>query len=307
MKRIAIIGATGAIGTAVLEQCIEHNVEAFVFIRPDSKRKDRIPEHPLIHMISCGMEELKSFESKMLPEIDVFYQFAWMGTHGADARNNMDVQIENIQYTMDAVRLAYRLKSKAFIFAGSQAEYGRVEGILRPDTPCKPENGYGMAKLCAEEMSRVECCKLGMRHITGRILSVYGPKDGENSMVSCAIRTCLRGENPAFTRGEQLWDYLYSGDAGEAFYLMGKSGKHNAVYVLGSGKIRPLKEYIEIICETANPQVVPEFGAVPYMEKQVMHLQADISELQRDTGFEPHTSFEEGIKRTIQWMKETTN
>lgn len=307
MKRIAIIGATGAIGTALLDKCIKHHTEAYVFVRPDSQRIDRLPEHELIHVISCGMEDLKKFNSESMPEIDAFYHFAWGGTYGTDARNNMDVQIANIQYTLDGVRLAYQIKSRAFVFAGTQAEYGRTEGILRPDTVCNPENGYGIAKLCAEEMSRIECKKLGIKHVAGRVLSIYGPRDGDNSMVSSAIRTCLKGENPEFTKAEQLWDYLYSEDAGEAFYRMGKSGKDGAIYVLGSGKIRPLKEYIEIICQTANPDVTPVFGAVPYMDKQVMHLQADISDLQRDTGFAPQIQFENGIKETVQWMKEYMN
>lgn len=304
MRRIAIIGATGAIGTALLERCVEQHTEAYVFVRPDSKRKDRLPKDERIHLISCGMEDMKSFEVKDFPEMDAFYQFAWAGTYGADARNEMDVQIANIQYTIDAVRLAHRMKSKTFIFAGTQAEYGRVEGVLKSDTVCNPENGYGMAKLCAERMSRVECQKLGIRHMVGRILSVYGPKDGDNSMVSSAIRTCLEGKSPQFTKGEQLWDYLYSKDAGEAFYRMGKYGESGAIYVLGSGKIRPLKEYIEVICQTANQSVTPIFGAVPYMDKQVMHLQADISDLQRDTGFEPKVCFEDGIRETVQWMKD---
>lgn len=304
MKKIAIIGATGVIGTALLDKCIAHETEAFVFVRPESMRMNRLPKHRLINVVPCGMEYLKDFCAESLPEIDTFYHFAWQGTYGTKARNDLDVQVANIQYTLDVVRLAYRVKSKTFVFAGTQAEFGRKEGILRPDTVCNPENGYGIAKLCAEEMSRMECAKLGIRHIAGRILSIYGPRDRENSMVSEAIRTCLRGENPKFTKAEQLWDYLYSEDVAEAFYRLGEMGKGGAIYVLGSGKTRSLKEYIEIICRTANPNVTPIFGAIPYMDKQVMHLQADISNLQSDTGFEPMTSFESGIEKTVWWMKE---
>lgn len=303
IKRIAIIGATGAIGTALLDCCIQNQTEAYVLVRPDSKRVERIPKNPFIHLIHCSMENMKNLDVTDIPQIDVFYQFAWKGTHGTDVRNDMNSQIENIQYTLDAVRLAKRLGCSAFVGAGSQAEYGRVEGILKPDTPCNPENGYGMAKLCAGQMSRVECKKLGLRHVWGRIVSTYGPRDGENSVVTVAIRSCLKGETPKFTKGEQLWDYLYSMDAGEAFYLMGKSGKDGAIYVLGSGTTRTLREYLEVICKTANPGVTPVFGAVPYMDKQVMHLQADISALKKDTGFEPKEVFEEGIKKTIEWFR----
>ena len=78
-------------------------------------------------------------------------------------------------------------RCQVFIGAGSQAEYGRVEGVLTAQTPCFPENGYGMAKLCAGQMSRVECQTLGMAHIWTRILSVYGPHDGPATMILSLI------------------------------------------------------------------------------------------------------------------------
>lgn len=303
MKKVAIIGATGAVGTGVVVACINHNTEVYVMVRKDSKRIDRIPQNPLVHIVYCSMEEMKTFDVSQIGPVDVFYYFAWSGTHGSDARNDMNSQILNITYTMDAVELSSRLNAKTFIFAGTQAEYGRVEGIISPQTECKPENGYGIAKYCAGKMSRIVCEKLGIHHVIGRIVSTYGPRDGDHSMVSIAIESALEGKNPEFTPGEQLWDYLYSEDAGEAFYLMGEKGKHGKVYVVGSGKTRKLKEFIKLICLYANPNVVPQFGKVPYMDKQVMHLEADISELTKDTGFLPKTEFEAGIKKTIEWYK----
>lgn len=303
MKRIALIGATGAVGTALLDKCIEYGTEAYVFVRPDSRRRDRIPEGPGIHCVSCGMKDMLSLDVGGFPPIDTFYFFAWEGTYGDDARNDMNVQIANIQYAVDAVKLAEKLQCSTYVGAGTQAEYGRVEGILRPDTACRPENGYGMAKLCAGQMSRKACEKRGIRHVWGRIVSTYGPRDGEWSMVSCAVRDCILGKTPQFTKGEQIWDYLYSLDAAEAFYRMGQSGRHGAVYVVGSGKTRRLREFIEIICHTADPDIKPVFGAVPYMDRQVMHLQADLTELTADTGFIPRISFEDGIKETVAWMK----
>lgn len=307
MKRIGIIGATGAIGSALIDVCVENNVEAYVFVRPTSNRKNHITINPLVHIIECDVLQMNSFNTCDIPKLDVFYYFAWMGTHGTDIRNDMSLQTKNIQMTIEAVNFAERLGCNTFIGSGSQAEYGRVEGVLTADIPCNPENGYGMAKLCAGQMSRVLCQKKGMRHIWCRVLSIYGPRDGYSSMVSFAIRESFAGNNPSFTKGEQLWDYLYSKDAGRAFFLMGEKGIDGKVYVLGSGNVTTLKEYISCICKNANPDVNPCFGAIPYMDKQVMHLQADISELTKDVGFEPRYSFEEGIKETVEWCRRNWN
>ena len=57
--------------------------------------------------------------------------------------------------------------------------------------------------------------------------------------------------------------------------------------------------------QKVNPDVSPVLGAVPYADKQVMYLCADISELTGDTGFTPSVDFEEGREKTIQYVKET--
>ncbi len=91
-------------------------------------------------------------------------------------------------------------------------------------TPTFPENGYGIAKLCAGQMSRILCEQKNMNHIWTRILSVYGPYDGENTMIMSVIRKLAHGEKPSLTEGKQQWDYLYSKDAGYAMYLLGEKG-----------------------------------------------------------------------------------
>lgn len=207
--------------------------------------------------------------------MDAFFHFAWAHTIG-QGRNDMPAQIENIQSTIDAVRAAKALGCQVFLGAGSQAEYGRVEGLLKSDTPAFPENGYGMAKLCAGQMSRVEAKALDIDHVWVRILSVYGPHDGPMTMISGTIRKLLAGERPALTAGIQRWDYLYAGDAADAFYLAACHGRNGAVYPLGSGQAMPLKDYIIQMRDAIDPALPLGLGEVPYGPLQVMHLQADI-------------------------------
>lgn len=297
MKSAVITGATGAIGTALINELTSKGVRVLVLTREDSPRNSIIPQSHLVEVRYCSLEKLHDFEAE--GEYEVFYHFAWAGTFGS-ARNDLYLQNKNVEYALDAVAAAKRLGCHTFIGAGSQAEYGRVEGILKPDTPAFPENGYGYGKLCAGQMTRDFAHRLGLRHIWVRILSVYGPNDGGGSMVMSALKKLRDGEIPEFTKGEQKWDYLYSGDAAEAFALLGEKGADGKVYVLGSGNARPLAEYIEELRRTAAPNGKVNLGAVPYGEKQVMFLCADISELQRDTGWTPTTDFADGIRRIIE-------
>ena len=223
-----------------------------------------------------------------------------------DSRNDVDIQLDNIKTSVDAVRAAAELGCKAFLGAGSQAEYGRVKDgtKLSPNTPCNPENGYGIAKLAAGQLTRIEAAKLGIKHIWVRILSTFGPFDGSQTMVMSGIAKMAAGQKASYTKGEQMWDYLYCKDAANAFYLAATKGKDKSVYTIGSGNVRPLSEYITAIRDAVDPALDIGFGEVDYYPGQVMYLCADISSLTEDTGFAPKYTFEEGIRETVKWFKE---
>lgn len=303
IRTAVVTGPTGAVGTALCKKLLDEGVTVYAVIRPNSARASALPKHDNLHTVACDAACLNELPALMEGvRADAFYHFAWAHTTGA-GRNDMPAQILNIQYTIDAVRAAHALGCSVFIGAGSQAEYGRVEGVLHADTPAFPENGYGMAKLCAGQMSRTECGALGLDHVWVRILSVYGPRDGMGSMVSSTIRKLLTGECPDLTEGVQKWDFLYSEDAADALYRCAVSGRNGAVYPLGGGRAIPLRDYIVEIRDAIDPRLPLGFGKVPYGPLQVMHLEADISDLTRDTGFTPAVPFEKGIRQTIEWMK----
>lgn len=302
MDKIVITGPTGAIGLALIKKCIQECVFVYAICRPSSERIQYIPQSEYVSIIECDLENLEDLSQYINDKIDIFYHLGWKSTYGA-ARNDITSQWENIGYTLKAVEAAERLGCHTFIGAGSQAEYGRVEGKLSEHTAVNPENGYGMAKLCAGQMTRIRCEQLGIKHIWTRILSVYGPGDGMQTMIMSTLEKLIKKERPALTLGEQRWDYLYSEDCANALYLLGERGKSGKVYCIGSGNARPLKEYINEMKEIVWPDGILGFGDIPYGENQVMNLCADIEQLQRDTGFCPVYRFEDGIRETVEWLK----
>ncbi len=303
MKRAIITGATGAIGTALVNELISNGVEVLVFCHKGSPRNKQIPENNLVTLRYCSLNELSKEENDTGKQYDLFYHLAWQGTTGV-ARDDMYLQNENVKYSLDAVSCAKRFGCNTFIGIGSQAEYGRTDEVLRPNTPAFPENGYGMAKLCAGQMTRNYANKLGMRHIWVRVLSVYGPNDGSQSLVMSTIRKLKNGEIPEFTKGEQMWDYLYSADAASCLRLLGEKGVKGKTYVLGSGESRPLREYIEKIRDAVSPLSNLKFGVIPYADKQVMSLRADISALKNDTGWMPKNSFLDGVNNILKFNRD---
>ena len=303
IKSAVITGPTKSIGQALCRLLLSKGITVYAICRPDSPGAQSLPKDNNLHIIYCDISQLDHLAEKMQGKrADAFFHFAWAGNDGNN-RNNMELQTDNILFALMACHAANDLHCKVFVGAGSQAEYGRVDELLTPDTPCFPAIGYGMAKLCAGQMTRVECHKLGIEHIWPRFLSVYGPYEQLTSMTISTIIKLLNREIPVMTPGEQIWDYLYSGDAAEALYKMALSGHDGAVYTLGGGNPRPLREYVEIIRDSIDPDLSVDFGGMSYSANQLMHLEADNGALTADTGFVAQTRFEDGILKTIEWVK----
>lgn len=304
MEKVIVTGATGMVGATMIEQMLADGVKVTAVVRPNSKKINNLPKHPNVTCVECDIDKLPSLKGKIGTGYDTFYHFAWDGTYG-ESREDAVLQERNIKNTLEAIELAHSVGCKVFVGAGSQAEFGRVEGTISDNLPKNPVTGYGIAKLSACNLGRIMCEKLGMRHSWGRIVSTYGPRDNSYTMVMSSIIKMLRGERMQFTKGEQIWDYVYGGDCSRAFYLIGKYGKHGKAYTIGSGKSRYLKEFITSIRDVVNPSLEIGIGELPYYPNQVMKLSADISELTQDTGFVPEVSFEEGIQRTVDWYRST--
>lgn len=302
MKKAIITGATGVIGITLINKLISEKIKVLVLVRKESSRINRIPKSEYVEIKYIGLSDMHDESVKIhTDKYDVFFHLAWDGTFG-NARNDIEAQQKNVTYSLDAVKLAHSFGCTTFIGAGSQAEYGRVDGLLKPDTPCNPENGYGIAKLEASSKTRDLCDSLSIKHIWTRILSIYGPYDGDNTMVTSTITKLLNNETPSFSKAEQLWDYLYSDDAANALYLLALSGKDKSIYPVGSGVATPLYKYIYTIRDIVNPSCKVNIGALEYRENQVMHLCADISTLKKDTGFSPRIDFETGISLTKDFL-----
>lgn len=303
MKRAVITGVTSMIGFSLVQECIKEKVEVLGIIRKNSVKKERLAGCPGVRLIECELEELNRLPGLISGTCDTFYHIAW-GNTGKNRNKSTELQSQNIKYTLEAVKAAKALGCRRFVGAGSQAEYGPVQAdVIHPDTPVNPNTPYGASKLAACQLSAMLCKELEIEHIWPRIFSVYGIYEKETAMVASSLRKMLKGLPAEFTPACQRWDYLYSKDAGRAFYLLGCKGIPGRIYCVGSGKARPLKEYIEIMTMLTNAKDV-RIGAKPYSSEGVMNLCADTKSLTEDTGFVPAYTFEEGIRETIAWIEE---
>lgn len=302
IERAIVTGPTGAVGVALVGELLEHGVDVVAVCRPGSSRLDQVPQDDRVRIVECAIDGYAQLSRLVGGHAQAFFHLAWDGTYG-DSRQDFRLQESNIRYSLEAVEAASKLGCEVFVGAGSQSEYGPTAAALDPRKACKPDNGYGAAKLSACAMTRALCWKLGMRHQWCRIISMFGPGDGAHTLVSQVVDGLLRGEHVSCGPCDQLWDFVYSKDAARAFYLVAERGADGSVYNLASGTLKPLRDYVEGIGALIGGKGSIGFNERPYYPNQVMRLEADITNLMVDVGFRPGYSFEEGMRETIAWRR----
>ena len=288
------------IGTALTEVAVRNGTEVYAIIRPDTQRKDRLIESPLIHPVYGDLDHLLEIDG--LPaDCDALYHFACVGTSKA-TRDNARIHERNIRYTLDAVELAEKAGCRRFVGAGSQAEYGPVYGDrIDENTKYDPVISYGVGKFAAGALSRKLCREKNIEHVWGRIFSVYGPHDNKGTMLDYAIDCFIKGEVAHFSASKQMWNYLYESDAGEMFYRLGCYDVAPDTYFVANAESMQLKEYIKILIDTFGPEANAEFANDADFPNP--ELDVDMMKTINAIGYMPMIGFKEGITKMIEAKK----
>ena len=296
MKRAIVTGCTGNIGISLIRELKANGYEVFAVARPGGARNARLRVLcPGCHVIECGLDELERLPELMKssgfrPEADEFYHIGWNSDFD-NPRYNLEGQLLNKTYTENALRIAAYMGCGKFTGVGSQAECGLVDSPINSKTPDNPITAYAVAK-CETYKS---CCelsgKLGMDFYWPRLLSEYGPYDSGTLLMLC-IDACLNHKELNMTGAEQIWDYVYADDVARALYLIMQKGIPMKKYAIASGIGKPLKEYTQIVSEVFSyPELMNGLGKRAYIEKEVMYLVGDVSELKADVGMVFDTDF----------------
>ena len=303
MKKVIITGANGFIGTALCRELSTKNIQVTAIVRDQESNIDNIRKIPGISIVYC---ELSKYEK--LPQLirdrkfDVFYHLAWVGNAGK-LRGDSNVQINNIKYTCDAVKASAEIECKKFVFASSIMEY-EISAVMETNNIHNINTLYSSAKIAANYMSRTLAGALGIDYIRAVVSNTYGPGEKSPRLINTSIRKLLNGEHCAFSAGEQMYDFIYIDDVAKAFAAIAEKGKSNKTYYIGSQTPKPLKHFLLELKDQINPEIEIGLGELPFDGISLSYTEFDIDAVKNDTGFEAKVKFNEGICRTIKWIKE---
>lgn len=269
----------------------------------------------------CCLRHSFEEEPEALPKsADVWVHFAWAG-RGPEGRADKGIQAYNMEMSMAALKKARELSVKAFIFAGSQAEYGPQRTVpIKEDSVCRPVSEYGKAKKTFGDMASAWTSSLTeeddeaspMRFIHLRIFSVYGPEDREDSLISSAISCFAKDQPMKLSACTQLWNYIYVEDAAAAIgHIAIQEAERDPEQALRDGlppseiiniagrDTRPLSSYVEELHALLGSSSELRFGSRASNLEGPSDLAPDISKLEA-RGFQESYSFSQGISDILK-------
>jgi nucleoside-diphosphate-sugar epimerase len=303
--RAAVLGASGFIGQWVARKLNEASAEVGLIVRDRSRLSDlkgQVFEIDLAHPDEVG----KIFE---LFRPAITFNLAGYGVDPAERDNNLSEKL-NAQLPRVICDAAAGWKdpqwpSQHIVQVGSALEYGTVSGDLREDGPVKPTTVYGQSKLRGTQNVTEGCRRLGLRGLTARLFTVYGPGEHNTRLLPSLIRGAQSGQRLELTAGTQQRDFAYVEDVAEGLLRLGLSATAPGLVVnLATGELHSVREFIEIAASILGiPGSKLRFGGLPTRAEEMQHDPVSVETMKTITGFVPPSSIKLGVERTLAQLR----
>lgn len=297
MKKVIVTGANGFIGSSLIKKFVEQGVA--VVAVDLSFTVSRLPETPLVTKIESGVDASLA-ETIPASDYDAFYHLAWRGINGAE-KADPTIQLSNIQMAIDCANVCKQLGVKKLLCAGTVAENATFS--LPHLSQTSGGMMYGVAKHACNLIVEDYCKNIGLRFVWMQFSNIYGIGNRTGNLVSYTLGELMVGKEATFGPAQQPYDFIYVDDLIEAIYRLGANATPKSFYYIGSGSPRKLADYLLRIGELAGCTDKVSIGVRADDGIKYTWEMFDNSDLVSAVGCYVTTSFDEGILKTIEWLK----
>jgi nucleoside-diphosphate-sugar epimerase len=307
MSRYLVTGGAGFIGSHLAEELVKRGEGVRVVDNFLTGKRENIAS--VLSKIELVEGDIRDFEicQRASDGMDFILHQAALPSVPRSIKDPFLSNEINISGTLNLLLAAKRAKVKRFIFASSSSVYGDDPHLpKREGNEGNPLSPYAISKRVGEMYCQVFSRIYGLSTVCLRYFNIFGPNQDPFSQYAAVIPNfitrMLKGESPTiFGDGEQSRDFTYVSNVVEANILAVEANSLSGeIFNIACGERTTINSLAAKINEILSEKISPCYeGPRP---GDVKHSYADISKARKMLKYEPLVSFNEGLRKVVQWF-----
>jgi len=307
--RYVVTGGAGFIGSNTVDELVRRGETVIVLDDLSSGKEDNLAEvRSKISFIKGSITDLEAVR-KAMQSADYVIHLAARTSVPRSVKDPIDTNKINVEGTLNVLVAARDAKVKRVVFAASSSAYGETPTLPKVETmQPEPISPYGVAKYAGELYAQMFGRVYGLENVSLRYFNIFGPRQDPDSPYSGVLaKFCtafLEKTQPlVFGDGEQSRDFTFVENAVAANLLAceapNASGK---VFNIGTGTRVTLNQTLALLANLTGNKLETKYE--PPRDGDIRDSQADITQAREFLNYEALVTFEEGLRRTVEWYRE---
>jgi dTDP-glucose 4,6-dehydratase len=329
-----VTGADGFMGSHLTEALVRLDANVHAFVRATSSGAlnniGGLREELKVHFADLTDKTSVDYLVRELldaPDKPYIFHLGAQAHVGESWHRPYETVMANTLGTLNLLQsiVDHKLELEKFDTAGTSEEYGNPREsvahhhdfdddgglILHERSPINPKSVYATSKVAADFLTMNYHDAFGVPGVVTRMFNNYGPRQNPRYVTGTIITQALTREAVELGQLDPMRDFCFCTDGVRGHLMVAARGIPGDLYVYGQGKNVSMGEWAEMILRVGREQGhwdARELVSTPERFRpgasEVMALRVGFEKLNRETGWQPHTSWEEGIAKTIAWYAE---
>lgn len=287
-KKIFLTGGTGLIGKETIPFLLKENFEIYALTIGEEQTSSDVK---YVKANLFDKNEIDKLLSEIKPEYLLHY--AWLSTGLFNDNSNFDFLTSSI----DLLKSFVKYGGRRVVMAGTYAEYGYHNEILKETMPAEPINIYSQCKDFVHQIAEAYCKNNNISFGWGRIFSAFGKEKDPRRLTSDVINHLKADEVVIIRSGSLIRDYIYTKDIAAAFVAFLLSDVTGTVNIC-TGKETSIHDYVMKIARAMNKENLVVFDE--QSSPQQVRVVGDSTRLNKEVGFTPKYTIDEAIKEILE-------
>jgi len=309
MAHYLVTGGAGFIGSHLCEELVRRGERVRVVDSLITGKRQNLAHLPQVEFMQGDLADI-DVARRAVEGIEYVLHQAAIPSVPRSVEDPVTSNRSNIDASVSILVAARDAGVRRLVYAGSSSAYGNSEVLPKVETmPPAPLSPYALQKLVAEQYCQLFTTLYKFETVTIRYFNVFGPRQDPSSpysgVISLFISALCDGRRPTiYGDGEQTRDFTYVANVVDgvlrACHAPAASG--DVINVATAGRIS-LNQLFAIVKREVGSSLEPNYSDP--RAGDVRDSQADIGKAQRLLGYTPTVSFEEGLRRTVKWYRES--